>query len=300
MITRTPVAPSVTRRSAGPPADGVTIHAIGDTHIGPVFSNEAWRLDTVSRDATRERMPTPSAVVQLGDGINDQPSVQTAMFKQFMGRFKAPWYAVMGNHDITNDVQTPAQWAAGLGYPSPSHIIDLPSLRLVFFSPSEQYTNYHLASPAALSWLDTACTTSKPVFVFCHFSLFETNWGSETAPFFLGTTASPGNSSGVLAVLAAHTNVKAWISGHTHQPVDYPSPVMSVKAGTTKLAAINASCIWYTQAPPSPYPLSGIDGMFTGYVTWLGDRIEVRYRDHGAGQWGSPNGRGVFTVDGLT
>lgn len=291
------------RPDANPPHDGITIHAIGDTHVGPVSSNESWRLDAVVRDSAK--LPTPTAVVQLGDGCNNNPATDTAILSHFMGRLGAPWWAVMGNHDIANEgvtadpaSATPALWASRLGYPAPSYTVDLPGLRLVMFSPSEQPSNYEAVSPAGLAWLDEAIGgTTNPVFVCCHFSLHGTHQYTDSIPWYIRTATVPGDSSEILDVLAAHPNVQAWISGHLHSLVDSPDLVTAVDLGGHRLAAINASCIWYCQPPPSPYPLDARETINTLYVTLLDDRIEVRVRDHGAGQWAAPNGRRVFSVN---
>lgn len=287
------------------PSGGITVHVIGDVHAGPVDSNEPWRLDTVARDALRDRTPTPVAVVQVGDGCNNNPAIDTPILDNFLDRLGVPWWAVMGNHDIDHEVQTPAQWAARLGYPAPNYTVDLDGLRLVMFSPSAAWAAYDVASPTALAWLDAAIGgTSNPVFVACHFPLYNTVMGvagvdalSTEVPFYLRTVATPGNSNDILDVLAAHPNLKAWLSGHTHSRIDLPGLVKAVDHNGHRFAAINASTIWYAYA--TPYPLDARDTMNTLYVTLLEDRIEVRARDHGAGQWASPNGNQVWTVDGL-
>lgn len=286
-----------TRPHPEPPADGITIHAIGDTHVGPVSSNEPWRLDTVARDVAKLSI-NPAAIVQLGDGCNNNPAVDHPLLTHFMDRLDGPWWTVMGNHDINEDVQTPAQWAARLGYPAQNYSVDLPGLRLVMFSPSAQWQDYEVAPPESLAWLDAACGgTTNPVIICCHYPPYGTAWGSTGIPWYIRTAASPGDSSDILDVVAGHPNVKAWLSGHLHAPIHYPDMVTAVEHSGHRLAAINTSSIWYCYPPPSPYPLDARETINTLYVTLLDDRIEVRVRDHGAGQWAAPHGRHVFTVD---
>lgn len=293
-----------TRPRPGPPPEGITLHAIGDAHVGPASSNEAWRLDAVARDSAK--LPAPAAVVQLGDGCNNSPAADAPILDSFMDRLGAPWWAVMGNHDINEDVQTPAQWAARLGYPAPSYTVDMEGLRLVMLSASAQWSNYEVAPPASLTWLDGAIGgTTNPVIVCCHYPLYGTvgavtgiDTPSTVIPYYIRTAATPGSSADILAVLAAHANVKAWISGHTHSRIEAPDLVKAVDlGGGNRLAAINASSIWYCYPPPSPYPLDARETINTLYVTLLRDRIEVRARDHGAGRWASPNGNPLWTVD---
>lgn len=288
------------RPHPAPPRDGITIQAIGDTHAGTT-GMYPWRMDTVVRDSHRDRMIVPDAVVQVGDCTNDTPVTDTPFFTRFMSRFAAPHYAVMGNHDVY--AQTPAEWASSLGYASPSYSVDLPGLRMVMWGVSDQWNNYEIASTANLSWLDSQLsTTTDPVFVFCHFPLYGTvgtinpviDSDSKNIPYYVRTAGSPASSNGVLDVLTAHSNVKAWINGHTHSRLDAPDIVTPVTYGGHRFASVNASTP-HVSATVFPWEMG--NKVATAYVTLLDDRVEVRYRDHGAGQWAAPNGRSVFSVD---
>jgi hypothetical protein len=301
MTTRTAVAPAHTRPGPGP-AGGTTLHAIGDTHTGLASSLPFWRGDALVRDALLERMPAPAAVVQLGDNVNNNPDQDTVLFQHLMDRLGTPWHHVMGNHDIHQDVQTPAQWAARFGLPQPCYSVDLPTLRLVMFSPSEQWSNNQVVSPAKLAWLDAQLAgTSLPVFVCCHWPIHDTVSGiagfdaRSTEETVYIRTAATASSADILDVLAAHDNFKAWISGHTHSRIEVPGLVLGMVHAGHKFAAINTSSIWFTGNAPG----RADDTINTLYITWLDDQLEVRPRNHGGGVWAAPNGNRLFRVTGL-
>lgn len=287
-----------TRQRPGPPLAGTTVHVLGDVHAGGIHP---WRWDAVARDANLGRMPDPSYIVQVGDTIDDLPSL-TPLFRSYMDRLDGDWRALAGNHDVFS--QTQAQWATSMGYTDASHIKDLPGLRLVLWSAPEQWVNYNVISPARLAWLDSAIGgTTNPVIVFCHFPLYDTVSGvvgidstSTEAWAFIKTAANPGSSEDVLDVLAAHDNVVAWVAGHTHSRIEVPGLVMPVVHAGHRFASINVSACWWTSGP-TPGAVENV--INTAYLTWLDDKIEVRFRDHGAGQWATPNGNPVLTVTGL-
>lgn len=289
----------VARSDPAAPEGGITVQAIGDTHAG-TSGMYPWRMDELVRDAHRDRMPAPAAVVQVGDCTNDTPVTDTPFFRDFLARFTAPAYAVMGNHDVY--AQTPAEWAASLGYTSPRYSVDLPGLRLVMFGSSDQWLNYEIVTPDKLGWLDTQLAgTTNPVMVFSHFPLYNTvglvdpviDVDSKTIPYYLRTTANPNSSADVLSVLSAHNNVKAWVSGHTHSRIDAPGIVTEVNAGH-RFAAINAST---PHVSASTFPWGAGNRTTSAYVTLHPDRVETRFRNHSAGQWAAPHGRAVFTVN---
>lgn len=297
--TRPYVAPTITRPGLIP-RGSTTLWCIGDVHAGGI---DQHRLDTVSHDVTLSPvLPYVSATVQLGDNVNTDPATETAIFQQFMDRFGDDWHNVMGNHDIWNDLQTRDEWAAGFGLADPNYVVDLPGLRLVMLSPSQAQATVTHIDATDLAWLDEQlASTTDPCVVFCHFPIYDTVGGdvsvdylSTSTGFYIRTTGS-NNSDDVLDVLAANSNVVAWISGHTHSRVDVPGLVIPVEAGTTRFAAINTSSIFYTGIYNEP----SHDRLHTMYVTWLDDKIEVRPRNHGAGGWAAVNGQRVLTVTGL-
>lgn len=294
---------TASRPGGAPPSSGLTLLCVGDTHVGSVPVD---RFDRVIADTARLAIPNVAAVAQLGDGCDEIPSIQRADYIHFMDRLSvaagAPWHNVMGNHDIQADIITPAQWAAAYGWADQSYVVDLPTLRLIFFSPSAAWGTYTQAPAAQLTWLDAQLGgTSNPCFVFCHFPLYGTVGGDPTVDYtsfmssFFIRTAANNSSVDVTAVLAAHSNFKAWISGHTHSRVDAPDLVKREVAGSVPFAAINTSCIWYTGQTVRPTACL----VHTFWLSWFGDRIEVRPRNVNTSSWASVGGRRVMTVSGL-
>lgn len=285
-----------------PPRSGTTLHLIGDVHAGAC---PQWRYDALISDLIRLDLPNVAATVQLGDNVENGTNADHAVYSSFRGRLTAPVYEAMGNHDTY--VQTEAQWAARFGYPSGNHTVDLPGLRLVFIGGTEGELSPWSQIPAAtLTYLAerAAEVPTTPVFVPCHYPLWDTVGGdpaleytSRQGNFYACTVGNTASSAEILAVLSAHPNIRAWLSGHTHSSITAPGLVVPVLAGSNRIAHVNGSCIYYCGK-------SGDNGgprhpVHTSFLTWTGDAVEVRYRNHGAGQWYGPDGNRVLTVTGL-
>lgn len=304
-VTRAYVAPAVTRRAVGPAGTGTTLHCIGDVHAGPI---PAWRLDALASDFARTMLRAPLAHVQLGDGTDgftagDYP-LQATIYQRFKARLPARTYEAIGNHDRQN--QTVEQWEARVGHDA-DQTVDFPELRLIVLG-SDDTVSADMLSATTLAFLDAALAgTTKPCLIACHYPLWDTVGGdpaleyvSTQAAFYVrGPSGASGSSAEVLAVLAAHPNVKAWIAGHTHSRLTVPGLVMPMLAGRVRFASINTSCIWYCGLDHNSQVGGPLDPVNSLFVTWLGDRIEVTFRSHNGGGHLAPNGNPVMTVAGL-
>lgn len=290
-----------TRDPLRPPPGGLTLHCIGDVHIGSITP---YRYITMVNDVHRMEYYAP-IVCQLGDSTESGLASEDAVFKEVMDRtvrHGAPWYSAMGNHDIWLENKTPQQWADTYGHTTQNYIVDTADVRLIFWNPPVNFATYTYVSAAQLSWLDGALGgTSDPCMILIHFPLHETvgaldgsDFPSTEVPFYLRTTGHD-NSSEILDVLAAHPNMKAWIYGHTHSRPEVPGFVMPVVAGSVRFAAIQ------TGAPRNEgRVIEDITDKINSYfVTFLGDEVQVRVRNHGAGTWAHVNGRQVMRVGGL-
>lgn len=74
---------------------------------------------------------------------------------------------------------------------------------------------------------------------------------------------------------------KAWLSGHTHSPLDAPGFVTRAPLPQRRsIVAVNCSALAYVGKKLDPK-----DPVRSLYLTHYPGRLEIRYRDHGAGDW---------------
>jgi hypothetical protein len=172
---------------------------------------------------------------------------------------------------------------------------DLSFVRILVVAPDRDAdaSAAGLLSPATLAWLDAELgSASGDCWIACHWPLRATVTGdtrrvfSSVEPFF---HAKP--DADLRALLARHPTATAWISGHTHSPLDAPGLVSRLVLGGRGVACVNASAIAYTgRTREWTDPLASI------FLTHRPGTIEVRFRDHGAGVWTSASHQRVAAV----
>jgi 3',5'-cyclic AMP phosphodiesterase CpdA len=280
----------VPRRPYLPPPES-TVHLIGDVHIGGISPH---RCQIVLDDLDKEMVPTTVAHIQLGDMTDLGTPEQDALALEWLKQLDAPWYNVLGNHD--NFWRDASEWAAVYGWPSQNYTADLGFAKLIAVGPGEPSWGKLLRlSEETLRWLDQELTAAHGTdcIIACHAPLAETVLGDDDIHY---TSRMPEfqihDNEAILEVLAAHPNAKAWISGHTHSPIEVPDLITTKVVGGHKLAAINTSALYYVGKR-----ITWTAPLITLYLTWLGDRAEVRFRNHGAGVWDGPHGLRVVDID---
>lgn len=286
------------------PPEAGTLHCFGDVHqLSTGILALPSRNDHITDDLTYGDVPDGVEHVFLGDITNVGSAGEDAAFQAWAATLPGNKHYIIGNHDVGQDLntRTPDQWATAYGTPggTANYVQDLDiGVRLIavtFDTIPADATTIRL-SDATLSWLDAQLTAagSTPCFVACHAPLYDTVGGdtalmytSTTAGFFVlgGTSAPATDSQPILDLLASHPNAVAWLSGHTHSPIEAPSIVTGLTVGGRVLAAINTSAVVYTGKTQPHYgtPLSP-------YVNYDGDRIRVWWRDHFRKRWTAPYG----------
>lgn len=277
------------------PPDGA-IHLIGDMHVGAV-SMTANRKALWAADLSSPALPDTVTHVVVGDvvdhGLPEEDDEAVALLDAQFGA--GNWVAAVGNHDLWDRNDPPAV-AQGWGMPDSNFVHDLGFARLVVVCSDGgldvDNTGMVPFSPANLEWMDDQFTAAgdTPCLVVCHWSL------QDTAPGTDGPFAAQDDAD-VRALLADNANAVAWLSGHTHTAVSEPDLVKAETVGGHTVAAINASAICYTD--------NGVDStdnldsdQYTMYVTVTDGRLDVRFRNHGAGIWhvAGPDRRGLWSV----
>lgn len=284
------------------PVEGNTFHVFGDVHVGGITQD---RMDAITWDLNNGDVPSVTHHLTIGDLTSSGTSGQDASFLAWMAGIPGAKVYCIGNHDVNNNsnTRTPAQWATAYGVAAQNYTVDLPmGLRVVVcgFDSMADGAGVIRLSDTTMTWLGTTLTAagSMPCVIVCHAS----PWGTVGQPpagvpaasdcitsgsgwyVIPGSTAAlDGTATGLTTLIAAHTNVVGWFGGHTHSPIESANIVTSMTIGGRQVASINCSSVYYTSLTPA----TG-DRCISPYVTWLGDRFEVRWRDHYRGQWVAP------------
>jgi 3',5'-cyclic-AMP phosphodiesterase len=267
---------------------GQTLSLVGDIHFG---GNLAARMDTAQR-ALQAMNGSYALRVYLGDltenggNATEWPNA-AAWIAANANPGNAPYKAIAGNHDYIGG-DTAATFASFIGY-DPSWTVDIGTdLRVVGFSPDTLLDPPATFSAGKLAWLEAAVTTTRSVIICSHVPLKDSvNESGKTTPFY---QSHPHAS--LIAILAAHPNVRAWISGHTHSTLAATNLIMSYSVGPHRIAAINASAVSSTPTKPGTID----QGNHSLYLTVFPDRLEARFHNHKSGRWASVKDATVTTL----
>lgn len=281
-----------------PPPEANTLHCIGDLHEGAPSMTLKRKLAVLYDLNNHPRMPGAMDHLQLGDFANTAHPDEYRLGKEWMNQLQGPWHGVVGNHDMWGqpnkfDTRSAELAAADIGMPAASYTFDLGYAVLIVLGPITLST--HMSFD--LEWLNTqlVANTGRTCLIAAHPPLYgtvgagspDTEVRSTDEGFFAYV------DSEIRAVLADNPNAKAWISGHTHSQINDRDFVKRENVGGRTLAAISTSCNAFSGRTSEWF-----DRLSTVYVTVEDDRIEVRFRDHGAHQWmgGSHDRRRIWTV----
>lgn len=289
-----------------------TLHAVGDMHHAQAGGFSANRKGHTTRGINKPLFPQDVAAhVFVGDITQNGLAAEDDLWAAFRDGLTSgsPKYAVAGNHDIQDDVRTPAQAHAAWGLPaSQNYGVDLGFAKMCCVFPGDDYATHNSGSffsASSLAWLEASIQSAgnQPVIVVCHFPLYDTVAGagadagvyyrSIDSGFYAATIARTADSQDVLDLLDAYPNVKAWVSGHTHSSVSAPGLLTMVNTGTRNIAHINTSAV--VSVDRAGLQTSPINTMLLTYTE--ADQIEVRLRGHHAGGfWNTINGQRVTVM----
>ena len=280
--------------------NGTTIHHITDTHFG-LRTEADGRFPQISVDLEILKA-AHAGHLHSGDMVDwdaaptDAP--EDAQYLAFRNGVKAkdglPWAEVVGNHDLqsfqTLTARTSAQWAASMGLSSQNTVTTMGGVRIIglgpdswraFDTPEPGYT----LSAATLTFLDQQLTAagSTPCFIATHVPPSE-QYPAESQ------VALP--VVGLDGIVAGHSNVVGWLSGHRHANPDTDTAHAGV-------ATIGGRKLFVVNGPAAGGRMAGVayaDYVFKSpslsmFVTYLGGALDVRWRDHSAMGWKSVNGQ---------
>jgi hypothetical protein len=270
-----------------------TVHGVGDIHAGGI---PRARAATMLEDVAK--LPTPALHLQIGDSTEHGRAAEDVIAKRWLGRLPGRSETILGNHDFLHGDRTPAQWAKAYGYRSKNFTIHLPPwLNIIAVGPDRELAAEKAGklTQATLAFLDRELTSAggRDCWIACHWPLFRTVLG-DTEKFFTSETkgfhAQP--DAQIRAVLARHGNAKAWLSGHTHSPLNAPGLVTrAALPGGRSILAVNLSALVAIGKKREP-----TDPIRSLYLTHQPGQIDIRFRDHRRAAWIAPHARKVVSV----
>jgi 3',5'-cyclic AMP phosphodiesterase CpdA len=268
-----------------------TVHCLGDLHAGAITD---VRMNAVSRDL--ERLGPPALHLQIGDATEGGGAAEDELALRFLERLPGPWVAALGNHDIMRNGRSAAAWARAYGQRSQNFTVDLDFVQLVVIGPnrSERGRRAGRLSVATLTFLERELAEAgKDCWIACHWPLFRTVMGDPRRHYTSAMAAFHAKPvERIRELLRRQPNAKLWLSGHTHSPLSSPGLIKRVRLGPRRsVVAINASALVGVGKRRNPRaPLCSL------FLTHRPDGVEVRSRDHRAGEWRNIRGRRVVEV----
>lgn len=303
--------------------NGTTVHHITDTHFGALAEADfvlKW-LDSVAYDMDRLKVANNLGHVHTGDMIEwfapyttlADGAVQDSMYTTWRDSIKGidgmPWVECAGNHDMQGPLnaagttrlgRTIQNWADSMGLVSPHQVVDMGDIRVITLNPDEWFrdvpagdTKAEFRVPqATLDWLDAQLgATTKPCFIACHIVLQEQYLTINED----GYNAANVNTPALTDVLMAHSNVAGWLSGHKHiglNNVEH-AKVMTLPNGHPVFAINSPGCGGGTKAGVDESVHQWRSVNYSVYLTYFGDAVDVRWRNHNTYAWTGPTGETV-------
>ena len=171
--------------------------------------------------------------------------------KRWLGRLPARHHTVLGNHDLMHNNRTPKQWAAVYGYESQNYVVDFPTCGSSRSAPTathEKPERSGTLSANTLKWLfgEDPQRARQDVLDRLPLAVPGNGEGRHGHALHLGhdEVLRQARRCAFGALLARYPNAKAWLSGHTHSPIDAPGLVTRAKLpGGKKIVSVNFSAI---------------------------------------------------------
>lgn len=278
--------------------NGTTIHHMTDTHHG--LRNETdERLKRFAVNMEQMRV-AHAGHVHTGDMVDwdaiptDAP--EDAAYVSWRQQIRGldggkPWSEVVGNHDLqsfaTHSYRTSAQWAASVGAPGVNTTTEMGGLWVIGLGP-EQWRfmdgENSVLSSATLTYLDQQLTAagSTPCVIATHVPPNEQ---------YASTAGAQQPSASLAAIVGSHSNAVAWISGHRHaNPSTDDAHVGIATIGGRRLFVVNGPAVGGGMSGSVYEQYAWTSPSLSMFISYLGDAIDVRWRDHLSSTWFTPTG----------
>lgn len=284
--------------------------ALGDLHY---YANAAWqaihtpRMGQMFQDLRQlwAREGAPAFCVSPGDlvEIGDPENYQLARQQLSLNLGQVPFYPGVGNHELFATIpESEAELLEDFTtfWEKPPRYYWVEGEVLCIMLDVVGYGEPVL-TPESLAFLETALAKHPRhvAIIFAHCPLQGTVLDRDPArdldydslePFFYLE-----NSAEVRAVLARHSNACLYICGHTHSGWQAPNLVLTEELGGHPLTSVNLLSPWYTGKHRGIEWLDGgetcryrpdePDFSVSLAVRVSREQVNLRLRDHGAGNW---------------
>jgi hypothetical protein len=285
--------------------------ALGDMHY---YSHAAWqalhtpRMNQMFQDLRHlwEREEAPTFCVSPGDIVEKGEPEHHQLARQELTRYlnNIPFYPGIGNHELLSsrnqDSQEDLMEIFTTFWEKPPRYYWIEGRVLCIMLDVVGYGEPVISSES-LHFLETALAKypNHLAVIFAHCPLAETVLDRDPAldrdydtlePFF-----SLKNSAEVRQALARHQNACLYITGHTHSGWQAPNLVATENLGGHPVTSVNLSSPWYTGRSHGPiwldegtkcmYRPDDPDCICSFAVRIFRDQIQLRLRDHRAGDW---------------
>jgi 3',5'-cyclic AMP phosphodiesterase CpdA len=284
--------------------------ALGDLHY---HTHPAWqaihteRLSQMFSDVRQlwASEGTPAFCVSPGDLVEmaEPENYQLARQQLTLNLGPVPFYPGLGNHELlSNSLENTAELMETFTtfWEKPPRYYWVEGEVLCVMLDVVGYGQPVLTGES-LAFLETALAKHPRhlAIVFAHCPLYNTVLDRDPArdldydslePFFYLE-----NSEEVRAVLARHANICLYISGHTHSNGQTPNIVLTEKLGEHPVTHVNVLSPWYTgkhhgiewlnDGQECRYRPDEPDLILSWAVRVSRERVNLRLRDHRAGNW---------------
>lgn len=229
-------------------------------------------------------------------------------FRAGINRTQLPYTDICGNHDLsTYNIQanrrerSADEWASEVvERPSANNVMIVGEFgAVVSFTPdywrfndtAGTYYPPEALSASTLSWLDATLMSLSDKRVWFNTHGLPATQDNDTVN--TGDTGVMRNWNDLHNMVAAHSNVVGWFSGHAHKRINDPRAIRSIPVGGRRIFGINgpSSCGLVPGTTPAQHQWEEFARSL--FVTDLGDSIAVRWRNHLTSRWVAPFGENV-------
>ncbi|WP_343833054.1 metallophosphoesterase family protein [Glutamicibacter creatinolyticus] len=248
--------------------------------------------------------------VHGGDCIEwNTPTPEDGSYIAFRNRVMQnglPYLDVPGNHDMCTyaapTTRTANQWASTVaGRPQANSVKRMGGMAVIGLAPDywlwdtgiDNYAPPPPLSASTLTWLSNQLDLlgSTPTWLVTH----HLPVGQPAEPIAANELVQPWDT--IVDIMASHGNVIGWLSGHWHiRPETWSIGTKILNAGGRKIFGINAPSASGITGGTSATDHQWKNNARSTFITYMGDAVDIRWRDHTNPSWMTVNGEQVHQL----